>query len=56
MERLYLLETIERGMSQADSGQTVPNNEARRRMERWLKYFGPSKRASIPGLVDRETG
>lgn len=36
MERLYLLEKLERGIAQADSGQTVSQDEARRRMARWL--------------------
>ena len=37
MERLYLLEKIERGIAQADAGQTVSHEEARRRLARWLK-------------------
>ena len=37
MERLYLLEKIERGIAQADAGQTVSHEEARRRVARWLK-------------------
>ena len=37
MERLYLLYKVERGMSQADAGQKVSQEEARRRMARWLK-------------------
>ena len=36
MERLYLLDKIERGIAQADSGQKVSQNEARGRMARWL--------------------
>jgi hypothetical protein len=36
MERLYLLEKIEQGIIQADNGQTVSQEEARRRMARWL--------------------
>lgn len=36
MERLYLLEKIEQGVVQADAGQTVSQEEARRRMARWL--------------------
>jgi predicted transcriptional regulator len=36
MERLYLLDKIERGVAQADSGQKVSQDEARRRMARWL--------------------
>lgn len=37
MERLYLLEKIERGIAQADAGQKISQDEARRRMARWLK-------------------
>jgi predicted transcriptional regulator len=36
MERLYLLAKIERGIAQADGGQKVSQDEARRRMARWL--------------------
>lgn len=36
MERLYLLHKIERGILQADVGQTVSQAEARERMARWL--------------------
>jgi predicted transcriptional regulator len=37
MERLYHLEKIERGIAQADAGQKISQDEARRRMARWLK-------------------
>ena len=37
MERLYLLYKVERGMSQAHAGKTISQEEARRRMNRWLK-------------------
>ncbi len=36
MERLYLLYKIERGLAQADTGQKVSQEEARRRMTQWL--------------------
>jgi len=36
MERLYLLQKVERGIAQAESGQKVSQTEARRRMARWL--------------------
>ncbi|MBN1594003.1 MAG: hypothetical protein JW941_12240 [Candidatus Coatesbacteria bacterium] len=36
MERLYLLYKIERGIAQADAGETVSNEEAKKRMARWL--------------------
>ncbi len=35
MERLYLLGKIERGIAQADAGQTISHDEARRRLARW---------------------
>ncbi len=37
MERLYVLYTIEQGIEQADRGQVVSQEEAKRRMEQWLK-------------------
>ena len=37
MERLYLLYKIERGIEQAESGQTISQEKARRRMARWLE-------------------
>lgn len=37
IERLYLLEKIDRGIAQADAGQKVPHDEAVRRLSRWLK-------------------
>ncbi|MBI2901095.1 MAG: hypothetical protein HYY17_12990 [Planctomycetes bacterium] len=37
IERLYLLYKIQRGLAQADAGQTVTQEEARKRMERWLR-------------------
>jgi hypothetical protein len=36
MERLYLLYKVERGIAQADAGQKVSQDEARKRMARWL--------------------
>jgi len=37
MERLYLLDKIERGIGQADAGRKISQEEARQRMGRWLK-------------------
>ena len=37
MERLYLLYKIERGIAQAEAGQKVSQEEARRRMAQWFK-------------------
>ena len=37
IERLYLIRKIKRGISQADNGKLVTQDEARRRMEEWLK-------------------
>lgn len=36
MERLYLLYKIKRGLAQADAGEKISQEEARRRMARWL--------------------
>jgi predicted transcriptional regulator len=37
IDRLYLLEKIERGIAQADAGQTVSHEAALRRLSRWLR-------------------
>ena len=37
MELLYFLYKVERGIAQADTGHTISQTEARKRMERWLK-------------------
>jgi len=37
LERLQLLSKIERGIREADAGQTVSHEEARRRMAQWLE-------------------
>jgi len=36
-DRLFLLQKIERGIAQADIGQTVSHEEALRRLSRWLR-------------------
>ena len=36
-ERLYLLYKIEQGFQQAENGELISQQEARRRMARWLK-------------------
>ena len=37
LERLYLLYKIDKGIKQADAGELVSQDEARRRMAQWLK-------------------
>lgn len=37
MDRLLLLAKIERGLQQADSGQTIAHSEVKERMAKWLK-------------------
>jgi len=37
MERLLFLVKIERGLQQADTGQTVPHAQVKVRMSKWLK-------------------
>ncbi len=37
IERLYLLLKVNRGIAQAEAGETVSQEEAKRRMARWLK-------------------
>jgi len=36
MERLYLLYKVEKGCQQADTGQTVSHEEAKRQLKKWL--------------------
>lgn len=36
IDRLYLLYKVERGIAQADAGQKISQEEARRRMAQWL--------------------
>ena len=37
MERLYVLAKIERGIQQADAGQTISHEQAQERMKKWLR-------------------
>jgi predicted transcriptional regulator len=37
MERLLFLAKIERGITQADAGQTIPHSQVKERMAKWLK-------------------
>ena len=37
MDRLLFLAKIERGLQQADSGQTIAHSEVKERMAKWLK-------------------
>jgi predicted transcriptional regulator len=37
MERLPFVAKIERGIQQADAGQTIPHERVRDRMAKWLK-------------------
>lgn len=37
MERLLFLSKVERGLQQADVGQTIPHEKIRQKMKRWLK-------------------
>jgi len=37
MERLLFLAKIEKGLQQADAGQTVSNEIIKQKMKRWLK-------------------
>ncbi|MFW5871200.1 MAG: hypothetical protein ACOCVH_01810 [Verrucomicrobiota bacterium] len=36
MERLFFLSKIERGIQQADSGQTLSHTQVKERMAKWL--------------------
>ena len=37
MERLLFLSKVERGLLQADAGQTVTHSKVKEKMKRWLK-------------------
>jgi len=37
MERLLFLAKVERGIRQADAGETIPHAAVRERMAKWLK-------------------
>ena len=37
MERLLLLAKIERGIQQADAGETISHDEVKQRLSKWLK-------------------
>ena len=37
MERLLFLAKVEKGLTQAESGKTIPHSEAKQRMDRRLK-------------------
>jgi len=37
MERLLFLAKVQRGLQQADAGQTVSHNQVRERAEKWLR-------------------
>jgi predicted transcriptional regulator len=37
MERLYLLLKIDKGLQQADAGETVSHEEAKERLGKWLE-------------------
>jgi hypothetical protein len=37
MEKLYLLYKVDRGIKQADEGNKISQDKARKKKERWLK-------------------
>ena len=37
MDQLLFLAKIERGIMQAEAGQTIPHSEVKERMAKWLK-------------------
>ncbi|HUJ09965.1 MAG TPA: hypothetical protein VL171_08055 [Verrucomicrobiae bacterium] len=37
MQRLLFLAKIDRGLQQADAGQTVPHTQVKEKMAKWLK-------------------
>lgn len=37
MERLLFLAKVEKGIRQADAGQTIPHGKVKQKMKKWLK-------------------
>ena len=37
MERLFFLAKVEKGLQQADSGQTIAHEKVEQKMKQWLK-------------------
>lgn len=37
MERLLFLAKVEKGLEQADDGQTIPHEEVKQRLSKWLE-------------------
>jgi predicted transcriptional regulator len=37
MQRLLFLAKIDRGLQQADAGQTIPHSQVKEKMAKWLK-------------------
>jgi predicted transcriptional regulator len=37
MERLLFLAKVEKGLEQANAGQTIPHEEVKQRVSKWLK-------------------
>ena len=37
MEKLLVIAKIERGIEQAENGQTMPHDEVKQRVSKWLK-------------------
>ena len=37
MERLLFLAKVEKGIQQADAGQTIPHEKVKQKMQKWLK-------------------
>ena len=37
MEKLLFLAKVEKGISQADAGKTIPHERVKERMRKWLK-------------------
>ena len=37
MEKIYLLYQIEKGIQQAESGQTISHEDAKKRLRKWLE-------------------
>ena len=37
MERLLLLAKVQRGIEQADAGETISHDEVKQRLSKWLK-------------------
>lgn len=47
LETLVFVDSIEKGIAQADAGETIPHSEVEKLVESWKKLGGPKEQRSI---------